>query len=172
MSAGSFRFPVSLVALAICACSQSPANDQSPDHVNMATYDVAESPSPSDGSANDVSRPTDGPEFNSWDFGGSAQDPTAEVSSPETQVWVGMSGVSAGCSLTNYQSVDDAAAVLEQNGASVLRRSPNLVILAEKAPSGELKSVFATSEALCENIATSTAFAGSADSPSSERAKP
>lgn len=81
----------------------------------------------------------------------------AEETSPQ-KIWVGMSGIPQGCTLTNYDDLSDVKVVMQNDGAVVLQKTPNLIIAQKSAPRGKFKMVYTTDEELCEVVVTRASF--------------
>jgi hypothetical protein len=160
------------IAVALGSCTRNDPTQHRQSDINSSTYNAAESNH--DSADSGAAAAADGAEglvaMNSWDLDAAAAPSSENLSDIDTdpsdtsdfsgQVWVGISGVPQGCSLTNYKTIGDAALVLEQNGSTIVRKSPNLVVLSRRAPSGELKTVFANDEGTCDAIVAGSEFAG------------
>lgn len=158
------------IALALAACTRESSTDDSSADVNLAAHDgqsVAVL-------GEDPGRSADEGAVNSWDLDGSAPEPSSDLvtnsrtATPASsgKVWVGMSGVPQGCMLTNYRNVDDAWIVMEQRGAKVLERTPEMVVVLEPSPKGPFKTVFATDEGVCSAIVAQRGFSALQDAAS------
>lgn len=162
MSAMFIRLGASCgMILAVAACAPQASSDQNEDATNLVEAETIFSEGPPAGNGGQ----TDPAEFSEAESSinlsetADARAYVEEESSPESEVWVGMSGVPAGCTLTNYRSLEDVRVVMENDGGSVLEKTSNLIIVRKSAPNGQFKVVYTTNESLCEVVVTRPSFA-------------
>ena len=147
--------------LAVAACAPQGSRDQSEDAINLAEAETIFSEGPPAGTGGQ----TDPAEFSEAESSinvsetADARAYVEEQSSSESEVWVGMSGVPAGCTLTNYRNLEDVRVVMENDGGSVLDKTSSLIIVRKSAPNGQFKVVYTTDESLCEVVVTRPSFA-------------
>ena len=143
------------------ACTRQASTEQNAATPNQAEYNLASSSDqPTD--AMNLTSYDESDSVNSFD-GGSAEESgeaigASDIATRETPIWVGMSGVPGGCTLTNYQNLADVRVVMEQDRAKLVRETSDLIIVAKSAPKGMLKLVYTTDQALCEVVITRADF--------------
>jgi len=146
------------VALLVAACGSKEPTSQSGDEISIGSLDGSSSEESStedfedSNSAEPFAADTAVNPADYSDEGGRLEGENAQ------EVWVGMSGIPQGCTLTNYHDLRDVQAVMQNDNAVVLEKTPNLIILRKSAPKGQYKLVYTTDEALCEVVVSRPGF--------------